>query len=137
MGQNAATVDVDLVLDLDVITQHRDVLGAGPGADSGAPANNGLAHVGVRLDGRTLHDYRARNAGTVAHSDIRANNDRRAELGRGAHLRRRVDQHVANVFLGVGKCLWLALSERVEVESSAREEVLGLADIHPVTLKVV
>lgn len=137
MGQDTATVDVDLILDLNIVTKDSDVLSTGPGADLRAPANNSLADVGVGLNNSVTHDDRAAQTSTVTDLAVRANDDTGTELSGGADLSRGVDEYVANVVLVVGELLRGALSEGVQEQTGTSKVVLGLADIHPVTLQIV
>lgn len=50
VGQDAATVDVDLVANGDIVTENSHVLETGPAADGAVPANNRRLDPCVVLD---------------------------------------------------------------------------------------
>lgn len=50
VGEDAATVDVDLVTNSDIVAENSDILQASPAADGAVPADDGGLDPGVVLD---------------------------------------------------------------------------------------
>jgi hypothetical protein len=75
VGQDGTTVDVDLIANGNVVTEHSDVLQTSPLADSAVPAYNGRFDPGVVLDAAVLQDDAALETHAVANYDIGANGD--------------------------------------------------------------
>lgn len=138
MGQNAASVDVDLITNCNVVTEDSHVLEARPLADGAVPSNNGLPDQGMVLDLGPLQDDTVLQPDTVANDNVRSNGDMGSDLAVVANLSRRVNQDVSvDIRLGGrGEQLGLLPLQRLEVQLGSSNEVLGLPNIHPEALKV-
>ena len=75
VGQDGTTVDIDLIANGNIVTEHSDVLQTSPLADSAVPADNGGLDPGVVLDAAVLQDDAALETHTVADDDVGANGD--------------------------------------------------------------
>lgn len=75
VGQHAATVDIDLVANGDIVAQDGDVLQAGPLPDAAVPAHDGALNPGVVLDLGAGQDDAALQANAVANDYVGANGD--------------------------------------------------------------
>lgn len=73
--QNAAAVNVNLVANGDIVTEHCYVLETGPLADCAVPANNGALDPSVILDLGVLEQDAALEADTVTNDNVRADGD--------------------------------------------------------------
>ena len=139
MGQNAATVDINLVANRDVVAEHSHVLETGPLADSAVPADNGALDPRVVLDLGARQQHTALEPDTVANHDIRADGDVRSYSAVLSNLGRGVDQDVAAMDVreaGGAKFRGALLGKRGQVEAGASQEVLGLANVHPETFEI-
>lgn len=137
--QNAATVDVDLVANGNIVTKNSHVLETGPAADGAVPANNRRLDPCVVLDlGRGQQDA-SLQTNAVADDDVGANGDVGTYSAVLSDLGGGVDQDVASVDVRFGGwCELLAslLGERGQVQAGSAKEILGLSNIHPETLEV-
>lgn len=137
VGQNAATVDVDLVTDSDVVAKDGNVLEAGPAADCAVPADNGALDPGVIPDLGGPQQDAALQTDTVADNDVGANGHIGTYPAVLANLGSGVDQDVAAVDVRLSReRLVVLLGQGREVQTGAGQEVLGLTDVHPVALQV-
>ena len=139
MGKNASAVDIDLIADGDIITENCYILQASPPAHSAVPANNGALDPGMILDLGSREEHAALETDAVTNNNIGADSDVRSYPAVLADLGRGVDQHVAAVNEGCrGWCelLGALLCEVGEVQAGARQEVLGLTNVHPEALEV-
>lgn len=139
MGEHTCAVAVDFVADGDIVAQYGDILHARPSADGAVPADDCALHPCVLLDLAVLKQHGALQAHTFANFNIRSNDHVGSNLAVLANLRRRVDHDVTtiDVWLASGCEEFAALlGKGREVETSSREEILGLTDIHPETFKV-
>ena len=139
MGEDGTAVDVDLVADRDVVAEHSHVLQTCPLADTAVPADDGRFDPGVVLDAAVLQDNASLETHTVANDNIGTDGDIGADAAVLANLRRWVDQDVSAVdvrFGGGCEELRAGAGQGREVEAGARQEVLGLAHVHPEALQV-
>jgi len=137
--QDAASVDIDLVADCDVVAEHTDVLQSSPFPDCRVPANNRALHPSMVLDFGSRQQHASLQTDAIADNDIWANGNVGSDSAVPADLRRWVDQDVAAVYVwGIGRCeeLGALLGERREVETGPREEILWLSNIHPETVQI-
>lgn len=139
MGQDRTTVDVNLVLDRDVLTQDRRAFETGPAAHNRVPAHNARVDPGVVLDLSAFQNDAALETHTVADHDVRTDNNIRTNMTALADLGRRMDHDVAAVDIlevGVSQLLGVLLGEMAQIEAGTGQKVLGLADVHPETFEV-
>lgn len=80
VGQDAASVDVDLIADGDVVTKNSHVLETCPLADGAVPPDNRLPDQGVVLDPGSLQDDTLLQPNAVANDNVRSNGDMGADL---------------------------------------------------------
>lgn len=139
MGQDAATVDIDLVANGNIVTENSHVLETGPAADGAVPANNRRLDPCVVLDlGRGQKDA-SLQANTVADDDAGANGDIGTYSAVLSDLGGGVNQDVASVnvrFGGWSELLASLLGERGQVQAGSAKEIFGLSNIHPETVEV-
>ena len=87
--EDLGTVGVDLVLDLDILSENGDSLQARPAAHNAVPANNGRADPRIGLDHGVVHNRALLEPDTIlddhicANVDIRTNFAPLADLGGG------------------------------------------------------
>jgi len=139
VGKYTGTVAVNLVANGHVVTQDGDVLETCPSAYCAVPSNNRALHPCVLLDLAVLEKNRALQTHTLANLDIRSNDHVGANLAVLANFCSRVDHDITTVDVGLaggGKKVASMLGEGGQVEASAGEEVLGLANVHPEALEV-
>lgn len=137
--QDASSVDVDLVADCDIVSQHTDVLQACPFAHSGVPADNCALDPGVVLDLGACENDTALQTDTIANNGIWANGDVGTDSAVLSNLRRGVDQDVTAVYVwqaGGSKELGALLCEGGKVETGSGEEILWLSNIHPEAFQI-
>lgn len=137
--QDAPSVDVDLVADGDVVAEHADVLQASPLAHGGVPADDGALHPRMVLDLGTGEDDTALQTHAVTDDGIGADGDIGTDSAVLADLGRGVDQDVAAMDVrkrGGGQELGALLGEGRQVEARARQEILGLSDVHPEAVQI-
>lgn len=137
--EDTPAVDVNLVANRHVVAEHCHVLEARPLADYAVPADNGALDPGVVLDLGAREEHAALQADAVADHHVGADGDVGAYSAVLADLGRGVDQHVAAVHKrrrGGREVLGGLLGQRRQVEAGARQEVLGLADVHPEAVEV-
>lgn len=139
VGQDAATVDVDLVANGNIVTENSHVLETGPAADGAVPANNRRLDPCVVLDlGRGQKDA-SLQTNAIADDDVRTNGDIGTYSAVLSDLGGGVNQDVASVdvrFRGRSELLASLLGERRQVQAGSAEEILGLSNIHPEALEV-
>jgi hypothetical protein len=99
MRQDASSVDVDLVADCDIVSQHTDVLQSCPFAYSRVPTNNSALDPGVVLDLGACEDDTTLQTDTIADNGIWANGNIGTDSAVLSDLRRGVDQDVAAVYI--------------------------------------
>jgi hypothetical protein len=75
VGQDGATVDVDLVANGDVVTENSYVLQTRPLADGAVPADNSRLNPRMVLDAAVLKDHASLQTHTVANDNVGANGD--------------------------------------------------------------
>lgn len=73
VGENTATVDVDLVANSDIVTENCYVLQAGPSANSAVPANDGGLDPSMVLDLGATEQHTSLQTNTISNNDIRSN----------------------------------------------------------------
>lgn len=137
--QNRASVDVDFVGNSDILTQDSDTFNTRPATNGRVPSNDRGLDPGMVLDGRSLEDDAALETDTVANDSIGSNSNIRSDTAVFANLGRRVNENITTMNkLLRGRCknCRVLFCERREVEAGARQEVLRLTDIHPVSLKI-
>lgn len=137
--QDASAVDVDLITDRHIVTQHRDVLQTRPSAHGAVPPDDGGLDPGVVLDLGALEQDAALQTHAVADHHVRADGHVGAYSAVLADLGGGVDEDVTAVHVGLGRgreVLAAALGERGQVQTCAAEEVLGLTDVHPEAVQV-
>lgn len=91
------------------------------------------------LDLAVLHDNAALQTNAIANHHVGPDDDVGTNAAVLANLGRGVDHDVPAVhirFGGGGQLLGVALSQRGKVQAGARQEILGLADIHPEAVQV-
>jgi len=106
-----------------------------PGLDMGAPANDGVLDKSVVRDNGVLHEGAVGKASTVTNNHVRADNNIGADLAVSTNLGSGVNDDVADDVLALREGLGLVDGERSEVELGSEEEILGLADVHPVAVE--
>lgn len=92
-----------------------------------------ILDLGTRQDHAPLYTHAVANCNAGADCDVGANLAVLANLGGG------VDHHVTAVHEGLSdgcECLGALAGQRRQVQAGSREEVLGLADIHPEALEI-
>ena len=139
VGKHTGTVAVDLIANSHVFTQDGDILETCPSAYCAVPTDNCALHPCVLLDLAVLQQDGALQTHTLAHFNIGSNDHVGTDLAVLANLCRRVNHDIAAVNVGLaggGKKLATMLGEGGQVEAGAREEVLGLTDVHPEALQV-
>lgn len=115
MRQDAATVDVDLVANRNIITQDGNVLQARPPANCAVPADDGALDPGVVLDLGVTQEYAALKPDTIADHDVGANGNVGPDTAVCANLCGWVYQDIAAVDKGLrcwGEKLAVPLGER-------------------------
>lgn len=75
MGEDAATVDVDLIANCDIVTKNCHVLETSPATNGAVPANDGGLDPGVILDLGALEQDTSLQTDTVANDNVGANGD--------------------------------------------------------------
>lgn len=139
MGEDAATVDVDLITNCDIVAENCHVLEASPSANGAVPADDGGLHPGVVLDLGATEQHTSLQADTVTDNDIRTDRDIGSDPAVLANLGRGVDHDISAVNVGLsGRSELLAalLCEGREVQACTAEEVLGLSNVHPEAFEV-
>lgn len=139
VGEDAATVDVNLVANGNVVTENSYVLKTGPLADRAVPADNRALDPGMVLDFGSSEEDAALEPYAIANNDTGTNGDIRTDTAVFANLRGGVNQDVATVDVRLrGRCekLGVPLGEGGEIKAGTSEEVLGLTDIHPETVQI-
>lgn len=139
MREDRAAVDVDLITNSHVITQDRDVLETSPAANRAVPADDAGLDPGVVLDLAVGEQDASLETDAIADDNVGTDSHVRTNAAVLANLRGGVDEDVSAVDIGLaggGEQLGALLGERGEVEAGSAEEVLGLTDVHPETLKV-
>lgn len=137
--EDRAAVDVDLITNSHVVTQDGDVLKASPAADGAVPADDAGLDPGVVLDLAVSEQDASLETDAIANDDVGSDSHVGTNTAVLANLRGGVDEDVSAVDIGLaggGEQLGALLGERGEVEAGSAEEVLGLTDVHPETLKV-
>lgn len=140
MGQNGATVDINLVADGNVVSEDSDILQTRPAANRAVPANNGGLDPSVVLDLAVLHHDAALKTDTVANDNVGTNNHIGTNTAVLADLGGGVNHDISAVNVGLcvrGKHMGFALGQGSQVQTSTSEEILGLTDIHPEALEIV
>jgi hypothetical protein len=139
VGQDGTAVDVDFITNGDIVTQNSDILETSPLANGAVPANDGRLDPGVVLDAAVLQQHTALETDTIANDDVGANCDVGTNAAVLANFCGLVDHNVAAVdvrLVGRDKELGILALQRREVQACARQEVLGLSNIHPEALEV-
>lgn len=139
MREHTTTINVDLVADGDVVAEHRHVLEARPLADGAVPADDGALDPRVVLDPGTREERAPLQAHAVADHDALADDHVGADAAVLADLGGLVDHDVAAVDVALGRRdqqVRLLLGEGGKIQTGARQEVLGLADVHPEALEI-
>lgn len=139
VGQDGTTVDVDFITNGDIVTENSDVLKTSPLANGAVPANDGRLDPGVVLDAAVLQQHTALETDTIANDNVGANCDVGANAAVLANLCGLVDHDVTTVDVRLVRRdeeLGVLALQRGEVQACARQEVLGLSDIHPEALEV-
>lgn len=75
VGEDATSVNVDLVGNGDIVTENRDVLETCPLSDAGVPTNDGGLDPGVVFNLAALENNAALQTDTVSNNDIWPNSD--------------------------------------------------------------
>ena len=75
MWEDAASVNVDLIGNGNIVTENGDVLETCPLSDAGVPADNGGLDPGVVLDLAALEDNATLQAHAISDNDIWSNGD--------------------------------------------------------------
>jgi hypothetical protein len=137
--ENAATIDIDLVANADIVAQNGNVLQPCPLTNGAIPANDGA------LDPRVVLDLGAGEQDAALQSDAVADNHAGADGDIGpysavlANFGRGVDEDIAAVDVRLARGrqeLGAPLGQRRQVQASSRQEILGLAHIHPESLEI-
>lgn len=139
VGQDAATVNVDLVANGDIVTQDSDVLETGPLADAAVPADNGALDPGVVLDLGTGQQGASLQTNTVTNDNVLSDDDVGANAAVLANLGAGVDENVAAVDEGLrvgGQKLGGLLGQRGQIQAGTGEVILGLTHVHPEAVQV-
>lgn len=139
MRQDAATVDIDLITNSDVVTEDRHVFQTGPFSNTAVPANDCALNPGMVLDLGSRKNNAALQANTVADDHVGSNGHVGSYSAVLANLGSGIDHDVATVDVGLGgwdQELGSLASQGGQVQAGSGEEVLGLTDIHPETLQV-
>ena len=137
--QYAPPVHINLIPNRHIIPQHADILQPCPPANAAVPTDNRALDPRMVLDLAARQQHAPLYPHAITDDDIGPNGDIRTDAAVLADLGRRVDEDVAAkdiAFLGGGEFLGTLLREGGEVEARAREEILGLSDVHPETLEV-
>lgn len=139
MRQDAASVDVYLITNGDIVAEDGDVLETSPLADGAVPANNGALDPGVILDLGATEENTALEPDAITDDDTGADGHIRTNAAALADLGGGVDQDVSAVNVRLrrgGEELRVLLGEGGKVQAGAGKEVLGLTNIHPEALEV-
>lgn len=75
MWQDSTTIDINLVTNCDIITQHCNVLQTRPSTDNRVPADDSALDISVLLDLRVLEQHTSLKSDTIANNDIRSDCD--------------------------------------------------------------
>jgi hypothetical protein len=75
MRQDGTAVDIDLVANGNIVTQHGDVLEASPLANGAVPADDGRLDPSVVLDAGVLEDHTSLETHAVTNNYVGANRD--------------------------------------------------------------
>lgn len=100
--KDAATVDVDLVANGNIVTQDGDVLETGPATNGAVPADDGGLDPGVVLDLGSTEKNASLEANTVTNNDIGTNGNVGADSAVLANLGSGVDHDIAAMDEGLG-----------------------------------
>ena len=139
MRQNTPPIDINLIPNRHIIPQHTDILQPCPLANRAIPTHNRALDPRVVLDLTARQQHAALQSDAVADDDIGADGDVGPDAAVLADSGRGVDEHVAAVdkrrrerrqFFRV------FLRQRGQVEAGSRQEILGLADVHPEAVEV-
>ena len=139
VGQDRATVDVDLIANRHIITKNSYVLETRPLADSAVPAHDSGLDPGVVLDAAVLQQHAALETDTVANDNVGSNRDVGADAAVLANLRGLVDHDITAVDVRLVRRdeeLGVLALQRRQVQAGTGEEVLGLTNVHPEALEV-
>ena len=139
VGQDRATVDVDLIANRHIITKNSYVLETRPLADSAVPAHDSGLDPGVVLDAAVLQQHAALETDTIANDNVGSNCDVGADAAVLANLRGLVDHDITAVDVRLVRRdeeLGILALQRRQVQAGTGEEVLGLTNVHPETLEV-
>lgn len=139
MRQDAPAIHIHLIPNRHIVAQHAHILQPCPSPDRAIPPNNRALDPRMILNCAPPEQDRPLYPHAIADDDVGPNGDVRADAAVLADFGRGVDENVAAVdvvFGGLGELLAMLLGEGGEVEAGAREEVFGLADVHPEALEV-
>lgn len=139
MRQDTPTIHIHLVSDTHIVPQHTHVLQPRPFPHCAVPAHNRTLHPRVVFHFAPAQQHAALYPHPVANHHVRPDRHVGADAAVLAHLRGGVDQHVAAIHVGRagrGEFGGALLRQGREVEACSRQEVLGLADVHPVAVQV-
>lgn len=101
VGENASTIDVDLVADGHIVTQHSNVFEACPFTDSAVPADNSALDPGVVFDFGAGQNGAPLETNTVTNHAVLANNHVGADTAVLSNFGSLVDHDVAAIYIAL------------------------------------
>lgn len=139
MGEHAASVNVYLIANGDIVTENSHVLQTSPLANTAIPTHDGALDPGVILHLGVGQNHASLKADAITNDHTRADGHVGTNLAVLSNLGGGIDHDVAakDKWLGNwGEELRVLASQGREVEAGSGKEVLGLTDIHPEALQV-
>ncbi len=135
MRHDHGAVDKHLVLDLNVLSGDGEAVDPGPLADSVLPADDAAFNERIAMDLGALHDCGIVNSAAWANDALGSNNHIGSEMSCWVNFGRRIDQDLSSYGRSLGQTCRSLVLHRVEEQPLALKVILGLANVHPVSIK--